>query len=114
MQLTELQAAAQKPPTGGLTRSKPGTSQSPNLYSIESFRKHGPKSPSTAVTKSIIRSESGSVGAGQGVKPMALKPVPVKEQIQVRNEVFTRGPFSNLGLCSHSGSRLCVMLETLC
>ena len=85
--LQQVTTTAQKPPTGGLTRSKPGTSGSPNLYSIESFRKHGPKSPSTTVTKSIIRSESGSVGAGQGVKPIALKPVLVKEQIQVRNEI---------------------------
>ncbi|XP_033626167.1 anillin-like [Asterias rubens] len=83
---TQVTTTAQKPPTGGLTRSKPGTSGSPNLYSIESFRKHGPKSPSTTVTKSIIRSESGSVGAGQGVKPIALKPVLVKEQIQTLME----------------------------
>ncbi|XP_038076646.1 anillin-like [Patiria miniata] len=73
-------AVAQKPPSGHEARPQPSTTQSPNLYSIESFRKQGPKSPAAART--IIRSDSGTVEAGQGVKPVALKPIPIKAQIQ--------------------------------
>ncbi|XP_022084050.1 anillin-like [Acanthaster planci] len=80
------QALVQKPPTGNASQPKPGavTPQSPNLYSIESFRKQGPKSP--AATKTIIRSKSGTVGPGEGVVPMVLKPIPIKEQIQTLTE----------------------------